>query len=1423
MKKGMRISLFLILSMFIFSILGISIILADSVDDEMRKITHYAEEYETGNIDYVRLMLYLSSAREGLNEILGATGKEMGGIVKEDKLTEVLGEPQEKTKWVWVEGEEQDKKLDEAVPVWKKIVFDGKKIQIRMGAYPSIFKKQQFDDEERGKFEENMPEEGSIIYRLHFDVEFKKPEEQIDIQGKIDEIQALAQSGASMETLAEESVNAEMIFNNYFRQGGGKCEDIMKSVFGSENQRQTQQILLQEIEFCEGDNFEGILRLEMCEECEWNYINMDLRFEGRGPGFKPSEDFKDLGFDSRESYRNMDSSSFMTQTTELVEEIQRLCQQGDHGQAMASSQKLRMLTDAWNQKSNDVWQQIEQEKIRQEPEGNEDPYWWIKQDQLQRQKAEDLRKNNYESRKLFYLELFSGYNKQEYFFEQTDFEKRLIEEFKERGEEICDNNQDDNDNEQIDCSDSQCGGKICGKGSAYIEGRNETIAKEVDLYCILGKCQAKEEEEGEEPVCGNNFCEEGERICSSSAIICGEDETECAATADCGPVYCPGDCLECPVYDIMPCDGNLVKGGIDEIGCELPPVCVNETIFCEANEDCGNCGECIKTECHLKQWMIGEEKKECNICKDGEKIIEKCINGEEITSAFCMAGIWVYPDVWCKGSTEEVCCAYSGPDDGILYEWRNENNCESSEASEFSEQIVSSSYCEKEKPKESCEKFCWDDMSNKIPECPGDLKISGDYPDCSCNWVCDEIVDNECMVASDCGGENDVCSNGKCETIHEKIEIKTPELGELPTVSTIPEPEPEKKEEQETEPKSEITPEPEPEPEPEITGNVIFNFFRTLVSRLTITGYAVDEGGEEAPSEPAPEPEPEPEPGDSGGLGTEGVFNGDGSDGGNSGPGPEPDNNCADKYKACGGPCPPCDYDKGPGDRGDYEGGENYDDKGEWDEKDRREQEQNQEEQKQRCQEECARMTCGIEECIREACGDEMNCNIDEVSKDCEEGCVDDEGCVSKCMKGGEDWWQEFQQKDQHKEEKGVFQVGGGCRKEQGKTEGYIWFGGWGEPYEELEKLKYKYYEFGGEDWCQYEIDNLIKQRQEFEKGFNQEFAVWFFEKYLPNSAEEWEAAVSGIFELYWNNIDTQMRLSHTMQCLEKNDVTEIMDINLINVEYETKYGKLEYWEELKTVNMPGIEGEVTVVSPYMKVWIFPSKEFIKYEMQKGMENGELPGPPEEKMERKNQGGLTEEQKQEVRGDEKAMERIRKAAEKYGGSLDFVIQFKDYETNEVVFNMYAKINEQVIMEVTPMLPSEVEVKDATIEMDFALLYDMIYTMEKDMMGDRLESPPWDRKMRPVQKIKEIGNGIKMWNKMRKLKNSAIITPKSAGKEIEKFAEWVMENAMGAGPGGQGKGMEMEEGGEGKEDGGRERGERPDSFNEGISGNAIWVS
>ena len=192
-----------VLVLILFLLIFLTFVSATSIDDEFKKFAHYAGEYETGNIGYVQLLIHTSSIKEKLNENLGAVGREAGGVLKQEQIKKILGEPIEETKWVWLEGEERETKLDNAAPVWKKIVFDGRKIQIRLNAWPSIFSKREFEEEDKnreeveGRDEENKELEnleGKLIYRLNFEIEFKKPEEQLNVQSKIDNIKTLAQN-----------------------------------------------------------------------------------------------------------------------------------------------------------------------------------------------------------------------------------------------------------------------------------------------------------------------------------------------------------------------------------------------------------------------------------------------------------------------------------------------------------------------------------------------------------------------------------------------------------------------------------------------------------------------------------------------------------------------------------------------------------------------------------------------------------------------------------------------------------------------------------------------------------------------------------------------------------------------------------------------------------------------------------------------------------------------------------------------------------------------------------------------------------------------------------------------------------------------------------------------------------------------------
>ena len=110
---------FFVLSLILLFVINLNFVSSDSIDDEFKKLANYAGEYESGNINYIQLLIYASSIKGKMNEILGATGREIGGVLKQEQIKKILGEPVEETKWVWLEGEEREIKLDNAVPVWK--------------------------------------------------------------------------------------------------------------------------------------------------------------------------------------------------------------------------------------------------------------------------------------------------------------------------------------------------------------------------------------------------------------------------------------------------------------------------------------------------------------------------------------------------------------------------------------------------------------------------------------------------------------------------------------------------------------------------------------------------------------------------------------------------------------------------------------------------------------------------------------------------------------------------------------------------------------------------------------------------------------------------------------------------------------------------------------------------------------------------------------------------------------------------------------------------------------------------------------------------------------------------------------------------------------------------------------------------------
>lgn len=1418
----MRVLEILILIIILFSIIPIISASDESnVETEIKKITYYAEEYEAGNIGYVQFVLYSSNSRQKLTEILGGV-REGGGIFTQEQLENSFGEPQEKTKWVWMG--DREIKLDNELPVWRRIIYDGKKIQVRMEAHPSVFHSFKLDEKPDDSFLENI--ENKIIYQFHIGIEFKRPDEQINVDEKISYIKDLAEkygnnpTNDNLNILAKESVEAEKSFENSFRQSSSDCESVMNDIFGEENRRTKQKIISKEIDYYEGEDFESKARLEACTDCQWNWINLDLRLESRGAGFWDMK--MDDEFNDPEKYRNTDFEEFKRLIRENLGEYRSSLDRRDFDSAQKINNDIRIINDGWNQVSNDLWQDVE-ERFNKKREMMSDEeqhefymdYGWIKEEKEKREIIKKMQNQNLENRLLFYKGIFKEYPQTNSHYTQIEFEKRLFEVFKEFGEEVCDNNIDDNENGEIDCQEDQCGGKVCG----FIEGS--------ELYCIEGGCQAKEGEENKEPVCGNNICEAGERINnvfkhfneeedgdeeedekkSEEKIIeddvlietvCGDQkcegdegelvnigsgeedimyEKECPE--DCGyyvdekkddeskiqltgmvvdeenvkdkevevlieekdedikdteeetekdsdekeveesdevedsvsnlvnnPYYCPEDCVVCPKYDAIQCPegSDVIFSGKDKNGCSLPPTCVEKDKGCNVDSDCSD-KLCASMHCVKDE---GQESGECKVKELKECETQECVQGEE----------------------KSMTCS---DDSRIVFEICEEGKW-----------IKTGIECE---------------FGGSIDEVNKDIEEK-------------DIAGEECEIKSDCGGENDVCSNGYCVEIPEQeseevLEEKINDVGEIIKEIEVKESEYEdgKEEEyKENKEKENYVVDKEEENYDEehleednvdegISGEVIFSFFRGIAK---YTGFSVaDDGNSEEPVENVPEPEVVDE------LVNEETQNVDENQEENVHE--EPQQNEVNNWEL---------EEQRRRDR---------------EERERKEQEKKErKEREERCDGECENrckesieMPC-VEKCVyqdreemadleecKEKCTIERGEDIKKCEVDCVDKCVEGDGFEIKREEGME-----------HQQEKFVFRVGGSCRSSTSENNndnnGFIYFDGWGDDFRNFHEVKNKFYKNDHNDWCKWEIENLIKQRIELEEGFNYEFAKWFFEDYLANTAEDWETHQSGIYELYWRDVDLSRQLAERLTCLGKTDIRDIYEPNLIRFNYTTEYGSIEFWEELKTVDSREIGGgrnmdkEITLISPYMKIWLFPPEEFIKSEMKQAMQNHEFPGSPEEKLDREKEEGLTEEEREEIKQDKKFMKKLRKVLKDYNGNIDSAIEFRD-SNGEVVFNLLVNINEEDIMTFEPKLPEDIEKKDVTVTLEYERLYDLIYTSEMEMRETRIESPPWDPAPREFKEtFNDIKNGVKMFFKVRAMVNSAVVTPESAEDDAKEL-------------------------------------------------------
>jgi hypothetical protein len=804
-------------------------------------------------------------------------------------------------------------------------------------------------------------------------------------------------------------------------------------------------------------------------------------------------------------------------------------------------------------------------------------------------------------------------------------------------------------NDDGDCESTKfCGLEICDDGK---DDNNDGLVDCQDQKCDRQVCGT---ENGKRLLCINTMCipPEEEIIPVEPEPICGNHICEKKESVE----TCPEDCFVCESHEPPECpNGKIVWKGKDNLGCLLPPICVVTEKTCENNNDCPQpkCGvsQCVNGECKITELLTECEEG----CKEGKTKKRECKDGSEIITAVCSANQWVETGYDCA----EI-------------------------------PIPPTAQPEEEKPKE------------KVPEIPEEIapEVEEEAPE-----ACDE-----CTLANDCGGPQDVCSNGNCVTlpipVEKEVEKKAP--------GGPPEAPPGKSSEVQEKSKESEVPTEQPQESPP-TGSMISNFVNFVTGWFT--------GFFEAETQPCNE---ECKPCEECNQALDNFMKRIDS-GEILGP-----NGCKNRAE-CNDYC---NRDENKGECENFFKGLGLKTFYCWWEFCR----------------ECDKCRFNIGEF---ECKANQHFNIDEGFCECNEGWQDcdgdwETGCESsqqcKGCQSKEDcaedrcapWGNVIQQFDCFKGEerlqvKGVVRLEGRYRVlPTEKINCWAGFDMWGEPFESLYPIKEEVEREVGWEWCEWDLENNIKERIEIQNSLTEDFLKWFFEEYVPSSPSEWEKHIGGIYDSYWRIVNNDEWTVQNLLCLGRDKLPE--EYKPIDISYSTEFGSVRIWEVEKTTDFFG--KRTKILSPYMQIWVFPPKEFIKKEFQNAMKTGTMPGPEGEKPE------LSLSEIEEAKKDKNLMEMINSMSSKYGGEAKFLFNIMD--GNELVFNALITINPEILMKVEPMKTYEGDY-DAKITFDFDFFYSLVGTTAKEIGGTQTQYPPWEEEELKIgDMIKGVVDGVKMW-------------------------------------------------------------------------------
>ena len=741
MKKILVVILMLVL---------LPVVSAGSVDEEIGKLVSYAEQYEMGNINYLELQIYSSLERTKINSILGSFQWEEQGPegITAEAAENYFGKPKGYTKWPWNVKENKEVQVDEEVPWFEKIIFDGKRVQITFNAWPHVY----------------TNEEQKLYYWTDFKIKFKK-EYSIDLGALASEVKSLGESyssgGASAEEVGKVMTENEEALRMYVEQNQDNCENVMNKLFSEDYKVSEEHKVYWEVEFYEGENLEVIMKLEMPEcngECQWPWIGM--WFEPRY--FKENKDSGSGSFEKadREALRALSKEELEEELKNILNEVHRKCIEIDNGEA------------SWNSIMD------YQDKLNAINEVLSEKYYWGKNENSE---AFSQRKAVLEG----ILSEYGGYNSEA--VEEMKYDLRLLTNQVEHkdawcreisstscdirsdacisgactnalgGNEICDNQIDDDGDTVADCQDPDCA-KQCGSYCRYAcEGDCWNCHNTCKNQCNeCWKCDRRNDQEACDEVCESSGC-------NSCVNSCNEQDF-CSLCSECQQTIMQGQETNNMCYDVCNQLGSMTEAEVCKGLCDQ-----NVLFFCNGAQQSFPCadttyiceGQTQSIPCTIYTCEIdGITRKQTVPC--GEEYV--CGENMQLENNLCVCKAGYYDcdgngacsDTEACGSETEICSDGIDNDGDYLVDCQDLVDCRLQSCGEA--MFCYEGSCKAESEVEMCSEK--QKLENGI--CVDVCEVK---EDCSEGKICSYgicIEQQTCLSDSECLGYNKFCENGVC-------------------------------------------------------------------------------------------------------------------------------------------------------------------------------------------------------------------------------------------------------------------------------------------------------------------------------------------------------------------------------------------------------------------------------------------------------------------------------------------------------------------------------------------------------------------------------------------------------------------------------------------------------------------------------------